>query len=98
MNTLFYNGGPYHIETSPLIYRLNQLICFYMIRTSVIKQITANKKNWKAKNYKENQGAANNLEKQGKSGRSYEGEIYNSKIFLWLFLSFVNLSNNQSLL
>ena len=33
------DGGPYHIETSPLICRPNQLTGFYMIETVVIKEL-----------------------------------------------------------
>ena len=33
----FHGGGPYHIETSPLICRANQWTGFYMIETSVVK-------------------------------------------------------------
>ena len=33
----FHDGGPYHIETSPLICSENQWAGFYMIRTSVMK-------------------------------------------------------------
>ena len=29
VSSLFYEGGPYHIETSPLIYRVNQWTGFY---------------------------------------------------------------------
>ena len=36
---LFHNGCPYHIETSPLIYRANQWTGFYMIGTSVMKEL-----------------------------------------------------------
>ena len=32
-----YDGGPYHIETSPLICRANQWTDLYMIGTSVMK-------------------------------------------------------------
>ena len=34
---LFHDGGPYHLVTSPLIYRANQLTSFYMIRTFFMK-------------------------------------------------------------
>ena len=34
---LFHDGGPYHINTSPLICRANQWTGFYMIGTSVMK-------------------------------------------------------------
>ena len=40
-NQLFPDGGPYNIETSPLICRANQWISFYMIWTSVIEELTA---------------------------------------------------------
>ena len=33
------DGGPYHIETSPLICKANQWAGFYMIGTSVIKEL-----------------------------------------------------------
>ena len=36
---LFDNGGPYHIDTSPLICSANQWTGFYMIRTSVKKEL-----------------------------------------------------------
>ena len=36
---IFHYGGPYHIETSPLICRANQWTGFYMIRTSVMKEL-----------------------------------------------------------
>ena len=36
---LFHEGGPYHIEKTPLIYRANQWTGFYMIGTSVIKEL-----------------------------------------------------------
>ena len=36
----FHDGGPYHIETSPLIYRANQWTDFYMIGTTVMKELT----------------------------------------------------------
>ena len=35
---LFHDGGPYHIETSPLICSPNQWTGFYMIGTSVMKK------------------------------------------------------------
>ena len=37
---LFHDGGPYHIETSPLIFRANQWIGFYMIGASTVKELT----------------------------------------------------------
>ena len=36
---LFRDGGPYHRETSPLIYIANQWTGFYMILTSVMKEL-----------------------------------------------------------
>ena len=36
---LFHDGGPYHIETSPMICRGNQWTRFYMIGTSVMKEL-----------------------------------------------------------
>ena len=36
---LFYDGWPYHTETSPLICRANQWTSFYMIGTSVMKEL-----------------------------------------------------------
>ena len=33
------DGGPYHIETRPLICRTNQWTCFYKIGTSVVKDL-----------------------------------------------------------
>ena len=36
-NQLFHDGGPYHIENSPLISQANQWTGFYMIGTSVMK-------------------------------------------------------------
>ena len=35
-------GGPNHTETSPLICRANQLTGFYMIWTSVMKELMLN--------------------------------------------------------
>ena len=37
--TLSYDGGPYHIETSPLICRANQWTDFYMTGTSIMKEL-----------------------------------------------------------
>ena len=34
-----YIGGPYHTETSPLIWRENQWTGFYMTETSVMKEL-----------------------------------------------------------
>ena len=36
---LFHYGGPYHIETSPLISRANQRTGFYIIQTSIKKEL-----------------------------------------------------------
>ena len=37
---LFHDGGPYQIETSPLICRANERTgWFYMIETSVMKEL-----------------------------------------------------------
>ena len=38
----FHDGGPYHIETSPLIYKANQWTGFYIIGTSVMKELNSN--------------------------------------------------------
>ena len=37
---LFYDEGRYHIGTSPLICRVNQWTGFFMIGTSVMKELT----------------------------------------------------------
>ena len=37
MEELFHDGGPYNIETSPLIFGVNQWTGFYMISASVMK-------------------------------------------------------------
>ena len=39
IDKLFYDGGLYHIETRPLICRANQRTSFYMIGTTVIKEL-----------------------------------------------------------
>ena len=39
LNYLFHDGGPYHIEISPLISSANQWTGFYMIMTSVMKEL-----------------------------------------------------------
>ena len=39
---LFHDRGPYHIEASPLICPANLWISFYIIETSVIKEIIVN--------------------------------------------------------
>ena len=39
MSKLFHDGGPYHIETSPLTYHANQSTGFYMTGTSVMKEL-----------------------------------------------------------
>ena len=36
---MFYDGGPYHIETSLLIYRTNKWTGFYTVGTSVMKDL-----------------------------------------------------------
>ena len=36
---LFHDRGPCHIETSPLICRVNQWTGFYMIGTSIMKKM-----------------------------------------------------------
>ena len=36
---LFYNRDPYYRETSPLIFSANQWTGFYMIETSVMKEL-----------------------------------------------------------
>ena len=40
-NQLFHDGGSYHIETSPFICSANQWTGFYMIGTSVMKELTS---------------------------------------------------------
>ena len=37
---LFHDGGPYHIETSPLICIANEWTGFYMIGTTIMKELT----------------------------------------------------------
>ena len=37
---LLHDGGPYHIATTPMIYGANQWTGFYMIGTSVMKELT----------------------------------------------------------
>ena len=39
INEAFHDGGPYHIENSPLICYANQWTGFYMIGTSVMKEL-----------------------------------------------------------
>ena len=39
---LFRGGGPYHIETSPLICSANQWSGFYMIMADVMKELKIN--------------------------------------------------------
>ena len=41
-NELFHDEGPYHIETSPLIYSANQWTGFYDIRHERVKLFQAN--------------------------------------------------------
>ena len=36
---IFHDGGPYHIEASPLVCPPNQWTDFYIIRTSVVKEL-----------------------------------------------------------
>ena len=36
---MFHDGGPYSIKTSPLICRANQWFGFYLIETSVMKEL-----------------------------------------------------------
>ena len=36
---LFHDGDPYHIETSPLTCKANQWTGFYMIGTTVMKEL-----------------------------------------------------------
>ena len=36
---LFHGGGPYHVEISPLVCRVNQRTGFYMAETSIMKQL-----------------------------------------------------------
>ena len=43
INSFMTDGGPYHIETSPLIYLANQWAGFYMIVTSVMKDLNIGK-------------------------------------------------------
>ena len=38
--TLFHDGGPYHIENSPLVSRANQWAGFYIIRISAMKELS----------------------------------------------------------
>ena len=35
----FHDGGPYHIETNPLMCYANQWTHFYMIENSVMKEL-----------------------------------------------------------
>ena len=42
---LFHDGGPYHIETSPLICSANQWTGFYMTVTFVMKELISKKMN-----------------------------------------------------
>ena len=45
---LFHDGGPYHIETSPLVCSANQCTGFCIIGTSVMKELS-HLKNLRAK-------------------------------------------------
>ena len=38
---VFHDGDPYYIETTPLIFTANQWTDFYMIGTSVMKELKA---------------------------------------------------------
>ena len=38
-NQLFHYGGPYHTETSPLIFRANKQTGFCLIGTSIMKEL-----------------------------------------------------------
>ena len=38
----FYDGGPYRTKTSPLIFRANEWTGFYIIETSIMKELKAN--------------------------------------------------------
>ena len=40
---LLQDGGTYHIEISPLICSVNQWTGFYMIRTSIMKELRTEK-------------------------------------------------------
>ena len=53
MRQLFHDGSPYHIESSPSICRANQWTNFYMIGTSVMKELKLNKETPKTGNSKE---------------------------------------------
>ena len=39
MASLFHDGGPYHIETNPLICSANQGCDFYVIGTFIMKEL-----------------------------------------------------------
>ena len=39
----FYDGGPSHLETSPLICSENQCSGFYMVGTSLMKELNKNR-------------------------------------------------------
>ena len=40
MEELFHDGGPSNIETSPLIFGVNQWTGFYVLGTSVMNELT----------------------------------------------------------
>ena len=42
MAKIFHEGGPYHVEASPLICRASQWTDFYMIRASFMKEQVTN--------------------------------------------------------
>ena len=43
MNKVFHDGGPYHIETSPLIRRVTQWTGFHMMGTSITEELITNR-------------------------------------------------------
>ena len=43
-DVIFHDGGPYHIETGPLICEANPWTDFNIIRTSVMKELIAETK------------------------------------------------------
>ena len=61
MVQLFSDGGPYHTETSPLIWRANQWTGFYMIRTPVMEELKINTWLWPPLNCESRQILGNNL-------------------------------------
>ena len=69
---IFHGRGLYHIETSPLICSANQWTSFYMITTSVIKELMAKWRN-----------AQRKLDAKNPKLSSF----FTSKMFLYLFTS-----------